>query len=135
MESPWDSHRWNLPRLCTSILEHYVSQRQNPEGPKVDRLPSEVQTLQSNLERLENVRSTGVYQLELETNHLRDVDRLLHRCYRTLSGLEQSLLQVEDHNDSNNGQKEPSELGDPKSRVHISFYRRTLEMSLMSIDL
>ena len=136
MESPWDSHRWNVLRLCTSILEHYVSQRQKPEGPKVDPLPLEVQTLHTNLERLENVRSTGVYQSELETNHLRDVDQLLHRCYRTLSSLEKSLLRVGDHNDSYNGQKELSELNDSKkSRVHISFYRRTLEMSLVSIDL
>ena len=135
MESPSDSHRWNVLRLCTSILEHYVSQRQEAEGPKVDLLPVEVRTLHTDLERFEKVRPTGFYHSELETNHLRDVDRLLHRCYRTLSGLEKSLLRVEDHNDRNNGHKEPSELGDSKSRVHISFYRRTLEMSLMSIDL
>lgn len=142
MQSPSESHRSQVGRLCASIrsiVENYLNTHQGPEEPDLEHLRFEVQTLQRYLELIEKVQSAGgARRPELENSHLRDVDRLLHRCYRTLSSLEHFLMCDRTQNSSAVDQEAPKDLHGltfSVPRVHISFYKRTLEMSLMSINL
>ena len=130
-----------VAELCASIkstIENYMSMHQASEEPHIEGLRLEVQKLHKCLELMEKVRSADVDRLDIEKHQLRDVDRLLHRCYRTLSSLENSLISGKNQPSNGNDQEELADLHGltfAVPRVHISFYNRTLEMSLMSINL
>ena len=134
MQSPSDSHGLEVASLCASIrtiIANYVRLHQTSEESDIDLLRHEVQKLHKYLELIEKVRSAGTRRLELEQIHLQDVDRLLNRCHRALSSLEQYLIHGSDQDES----RDLRGLTFAVPRVHISFYTRTLEMSLMSINL
>lgn len=131
MQSPSDSHGSQVAALCASIrtiIANYMRLHQTPEGSHINLLRQQVQKLHKYLELIEKVLSAGPRRLEREEVHLRDVDRLLHRCHRTLFNLEQYLIQA-------SGQDESRDLTFAVPRTHIGFYTRTFEMSLMSINL
>ena len=141
MQLPPEPHGLQLTELCASIkstIERYMSMHQASEEPHIEGLRVEVQKLHKNLEWIEKVRSAEVDRLDIEKHQLQDVDRLLRRCHRTLSSLESSLIRDRSQNSYGNDQEEPKNLHGltfPVPRVHISFYNRTLEMSLISINL
>ncbi|KAL8831803.1 MAG: hypothetical protein Q9191_000658 [Dirinaria sp. TL-2023a] len=132
MQSPSDSHGAQVAALCASIrtiIANYMRLHQTPQGCQIDLLQHQVQKLHTYLELIEKVLSAGSRsRLEREEVHLQDVDRLLRRCHRTLFHLEQYLIQGSD-------QEESRDLTFAVPRVHIGFYTRTFEMSLMSINL
>ena len=141
MQSSAESHRLQVGHLCASIrdiVEEYLNSHQTTEEPDLEHLRFEIHVLHKYLELIEKVRSAGAHRSELEKGHLRDVDRLLFRCYRTLSALEYSLTGGIDQGSTADGQANLRNLHGftfAIERVHISFYKRTVEMSLMSISL
>lgn len=141
MQSPPTSQRSSSVRLSASIkgiIEEYTQSHQRSGEPDGEPFRLEVQTLHRFLELIEKVRSAEAHRSELEKAHLRDVEKLLHRCHRTLQTLYESLITVRDQVPGTNGLEEPWDfrgLTFTAPRAHISYYTRTLEMSLMSLNL
>ena len=140
MQSPPKNQQTQISLLCASVehvIQEYLALHSRLDEPYMGGLQVEVRTLYKYLELIVKVGYAGVHRSEIEKRHLRDVDRLLHRCFRTLSSLEQILKPMTEHDPSSDGLQKSKELHGAifsVHRVHISFYRRTLELSLMSLN-
>ena len=140
MQSSQENHKTEISQLCASVdddIENYLRLHSRLDEPYVGGLQVEVRTLHKYLELIVKVGYAGVHRSDIEKRHLRDVGRLLHRCFRTLSSLKQVLKPVTDQNTECHESPQPKELHGATfsvHRVHISFYRRTLELSLMSLN-
>lgn len=128
-------------QLCDSInhiIEDYIHSHASPSQADIRPFHGEIQHLRKFLDLLDKVKNAGGPLLDEEESHLHDVNRLLRRCHRTLSGLHTTLKGVRHPDAHTNGHEEPWNLNTPTftvPRSYISFYRRTLEMSLMGIHL
>ncbi|KAL8736354.1 MAG: hypothetical protein Q9181_002459 [Wetmoreana brouardii] len=134
--------RLELVRLCASIkytLEQYSKTHSRLTESDVEPFRLEVQTLHRFLELFGRVQqSAEAHKLRPEDNHLRDVEQLLHRCQRTLLNLHAVLVRVRAQAPETEAHEEPWDFRGLTFRVpraQISFYTRTLEMSLVSINL
>ncbi|KAL8924209.1 MAG: hypothetical protein Q9208_004173 [Pyrenodesmia sp. 3 TL-2023] len=131
----------SVVRLCGSIrqaLERYADAHPSLEGNDVEPFRSEVQTLYTLLDLFEKVRNARDSRPDFEESHMRDVAKLLKRCHRTLLNVHTLLGRVEPSDKEINGQEEPWNFEAPTfatPRFYISFYTRTMEMSLMGINL
>ena len=140
MQSPQENYQTQISQLCASVehvIETYLAIPSRLDEPYIGGLQVEVRTLSKYLELIVKVGYAGVDRSEIEKRHLRDVDRLLHRCFRTLSSLEQILKPATDQDTGDDALPKPKDLHGATiaiHRVHISFYRRTLELSLMSLN-
>ena len=140
MQSSHENHQSQISQLCASVenaIEDYLRLHSRQDEPYMGGLQVEVRTLYKYLELIVKVGYAGVHRSDIEKRHLRDVDRLLHRCFRTLSSLEQILKSATDQDTGDNELLKPENLHGATfsvHRVHISFYKRTLELSLMSLN-
>ena len=141
MQSPTDFHA--LPdsvRLCASIQQIIEKQRdaqQESNDFNLDSFRHEVQGLLHFLRVFEKIQSLNEPKLDPEESHLRDVGRLLRRCHGTLLNLHKTLGGR--HLEIGVTKPEPTwTFTSPQFavvRFYISFYRRTLETSLMTVNL
>ena len=140
MQSSQENQQIHISQLCASVeslIDDYLGSHSRQDEPYIGGLQVEVRTLYKYLELIVKVGYAGGHRSEIEKRHLRDVDRLLHRCFRTLSSLEQILKSTTDQDTGGNGSPKPKGLHGATfsvHRVHISFYKRTLELSLMSLN-
>ncbi|KAL8996222.1 MAG: hypothetical protein Q9188_006613 [Gyalolechia gomerana] len=131
----------NVVRLCGSIqeiIEEHINTHPGTGESDIDTLRLEVQTLHQYLILIEKVRAAREPRLGVEESHLRDVSTLLRRCDRALLNLHKSLRRVGDPNDEVNGQAQPWDLRTATftvPRFYISFYTRTLQVSLIAFNL
>lgn len=127
--------------LCGSIkqiIEDYVSSNRLTSEADIEPFRLEVQTLHKYLDLFEKVRNAREPRLDFEQTHLRDVNHLLCRCQRTLSTLHSTLKRAGQTDADTNDQGKPWDLNASTftiPRFYISFYTRTLEMTLMGIHL
>ncbi|KAL8968491.1 MAG: hypothetical protein Q9183_002437 [Haloplaca sp. 2 TL-2023] len=141
MQTSSDIQRLGNVRLCArikGIVEAYTQRHSNPAESDGEPFRLEIQTLHRFLELFEKVRSAETHRSERERTHLRDVNQLLHGCYETLCSVYQSLLELREQASRIDGEEEAWDFqGLPfrAPRAHISYYTRTLEMSLHSIHL
>ena len=130
--------------LCAAVrqlIENYAASQSPASEPSLDPFRVELQTLSQYLDLFEKIRGASEHRLDIEISHLGDVRTLLHRCHRTLLVLHASL-QRETQSNSEVGQPAseaaPLECDAPNirtARFFISFYSRTLEMSLIAFNL
>ena len=141
MQSPLDDQELHISGLCASvrdIIDTYLSVHTRPEVAHNDGLRLEVQTLCTYLELIEKVRLAKAHKPDVERTHLRDIDRLLERCAETFTTLKQTLQEYTAQGEAGSqtiSLENPNETTFATSRIQISFYKRTLELSLMSINL
>ena len=128
--------------LCAQvkgILEEYTQSYGNPAESDGEPFRLEIQTLYTYLGLFERLRSAQTHRSERERTHLRDVNQLLHRCHETLRSVHESLLELREQASRIDGEEEEAwdfqGLPFRAPRAHISYYTRTLEMSLQSIRL
>lgn len=123
-------------RLCDSIMqimEDYSTSQKSPNGADIEPFCREVKTLCKFLRLVDKVYNVKEpRRLEMEERHLQDVAHLLTRCHRTLLELHSSLLR--------SSNQDPEKLGwyVPASAVpwfYLIFYNRTLEITIMGINL
>lgn len=125
----------NVVRVCGSIqeiIEEHINSYPETGESDIDTLRLEVQTLHQYLILIERVRAAREPRLGVEESHLRDVSTLLRRCDRALLNLHKSLRRLGDPN----GQ--PWDLRTATftvPRFYISFYTRTLQVSLIAFNL
>lgn len=132
--------------LCTSVgqlIINYDIPQCNPTAsePKLKPFRLEIQTLSQYLDLFDKIRGASETRLDVEISHLRAVKTLLHRCHRTLLNLHTSLQRAT-QSISEVGQQAGEtaflECDAPNiktARFYISFYNRTLEMSLIAFNL
>ncbi|KAL8948546.1 MAG: hypothetical protein Q9222_005280 [Ikaeria aurantiellina] len=127
----------NIVSLCASIkaiIEQYAQSHHGELDVEAFRL--EVQTLHSCLTRFDGIRHADT--LEIEESHLSNVNRLLHRCHRTLGNLHKTLDQHKALEPRPNDVGQSWNLGGSEiylPRAHISFHTRTLQMSSRTMTL
>ncbi|KAL9010500.1 MAG: hypothetical protein Q9173_004572 [Seirophora scorigena] len=127
--------------LCASvqqIIENYSSSYESLSEADIDPFRLEVQTLCTFLHLFDKVRNAREPRLDVEESHISDVTHLLHGCQRTLANLDLSLKRAWQPAAAVQGQQPPWNLNAPTftvPRFYISFYTRTLEMTLMGISL
>ncbi|KAL8714710.1 MAG: hypothetical protein Q9225_006518 [Loekoesia sp. 1 TL-2023] len=103
----------NVVRLCgfiKNIIEEYINSHQELDETDIEPFRLEVQTLHHLLVLIEKIRAANEPRLDVEEFHLRDI----------------------------NGPGEPWDLNTPTftvPRFYISFYTRTIEVSLKGINL
>ena len=141
MQSPTNIHA--LPdsvRLCASIqqiVEKQSDPQQESKDVNLESFRHKVQGLLHFLRIFEKIQTLNEPKLDPEEFHLRDVSRLLHRCHGTLLNLHKSLS--ERHQELYVTESEPTWSLTSQQfavvRFYISFYKRTLEMSLMTVNL
>lgn len=127
------NHLPKVVRLCASIRDIIgnIANRQDSPQSDIEAIRREVQVLYTHLKLIHRIQSAEARLSHLESAHLRDVDLLLHRCHRTLTSFHQCLTSVID-------QEEPWDfrvITHDAPRFHMSFYTRTLEMTLKAINL
>lgn len=128
----------HLCDLIRQIIEDYITTHQSPSEADIEPFRLEVQTLYKFLDLFEKIRHTKESRLDFEESHLRDINRLLRRCQRTLLSLRSSLEPAAYSHTDTNGHGGRWDLKAPTftvPRFYISFYTRTLEISLMGIHL
>ncbi|KAL8933865.1 MAG: hypothetical protein Q9216_006175 [Gyalolechia sp. 2 TL-2023] len=131
----------NVVRLCGSIqgiIEDHVNSYPATDESDIGTLRLEVKTLHHLLALVEKVRAAKEPRWDIEESHLRDVSTLLRRCDRTLLNLHKSLKQIHRPNGEVNGQAQPWDLKTSTfavPRFYISFYTRTLQVSLIGCNL
>lgn len=149
MQSPQEKHQLPVElqvklqagSLCAAVrdmIENYLILHSRPEETHLENLSIELQTLHKYLHLIEKVRCAAAHRSELEQSHLKDIDRLLHRCLWTLSSLEHSLNKARDQDRSSGEVIKSADIPEVRysvSSVYIGFYKRTLELSLMSMSL
>ncbi|KAL8983961.1 MAG: hypothetical protein Q9177_004830 [Variospora cf. flavescens] len=144
IKMPSPSHSNGIPsavHVCDSvrqIIENYINSFESPSEADIDSFRLEVHTLYTFLDLFEKVRSAREPRLDIEESHIADITHLLQRCQRTLADLHDSLRRAWHSATVGEGQQAPWDLRTSTftvPRVHISFYTRTLEMSLMGIHL
>ncbi|KAL9627172.1 MAG: hypothetical protein Q9204_006759, partial [Flavoplaca sp. TL-2023a] len=124
----------NVVDLCRSI-QAVVETHQPPGGSDVEAFRLEVHTLDNILGLIERIRCADVVRIPAEKAHLKDVNRLLHRCYRVLSKLWASVRDTATEADDI---QEALDLNEPSftlPRAYISFFTRTLQMTLTTFHL
>ena len=130
--------------LCATVrqlIENYAAPQSTTSEPNLNPFRVELQTLSQYLDLFDKIRGASEPGLDVEISHLRDVKTLLHRCHRTLLVL-YAWLQRETQSNSEVGQSASEaarlECDAPNirtARFFISFYSRTLEMSLIAFNL
>lgn len=129
----------NVVRICASIQE-IVEEHLNlhPGTDESDALRLDVQTLHQFLVWIEKVRAAKEPRLPVEETHLRDVGNLLRRCERALLNFHKSLRRAADPDGEVNNHAQPWDLKNSTfavPRFYISFYTRTLQVSLQGFSL
>ncbi|KAL8895402.1 MAG: hypothetical protein Q9207_008191 [Kuettlingeria erythrocarpa] len=120
------------------MLEHHAASHPSTGVKDVEPFLSEVQTLHLLLDLSEKVQNAREPRPDFEVSHLRDVAKLLRRCHRTLQTVHTALLRIGPSDTESGGQDEPWDfqaLTFATPRFYISFYTRTLEMSLGGMSL
>ncbi|KAL8749952.1 MAG: hypothetical protein Q9184_006606, partial [Pyrenodesmia sp. 2 TL-2023] len=142
MHTPLPSHGVpSVVRLCASIrqvLEHHAASHPSLEGCDVEPFQSEVQSLYTLLDQFEKVRNAKEPRPDFEKSHIHDVNKLLKRCHRTLQNVHTLLQPVGPINVETHGQKAAWDFKAPMfaiPRFYISFYTRTVGMSLRGLEL
>ncbi|KAL8868115.1 MAG: hypothetical protein Q9174_005207, partial [Haloplaca sp. 1 TL-2023] len=141
--SPPSTQRVSNVQLCArvkAIIEAYTQSHGggNPAESDGEPFRLEIQTLYRFLELFEKVHSAEAHRSERERTHLRDVNQLLHRCQETLRSVHESLLELRKQALRIDGEEEAWDfqgLAFRAPRAHISYYTRTLGMSLQAINL
>lgn len=144
IKMPSPSHSNGIPsavQVCDSvrqIIENYINSFESPSEADIDPFRLEVHTLYTFLDLFEKVRSAREPRLDIEESHIADITHLLQRCQRTLADLHDSLRLAWHPATVGEGQQAAWDLKSSTftvPRVYISFYTRTVEMSLMGIHL
>ncbi|KAI4179606.1 MAG: hypothetical protein L6R41_007742 [Letrouitia leprolyta] len=129
----------NVVRICASI-QHLIGEHLDlhPGIDEGDTLRLEVQTLHRFLVLIERVRAAKEPRLLIEEAHLRDVSTLLRRCDRALFVFHNALRHLVDVDSETSSQSQPWDLKAATfsvPRFYISFYTRTLQVSLTGFSL
>ncbi|KAL8829792.1 MAG: hypothetical protein Q9170_006017 [Blastenia crenularia] len=138
---PGNAELPNVVRLCgaiKNIIEEHINSQHGTLDADIEPLRLEVQTLYSFLDLIEKVRAAKEPRLNVEESHLRDVSHLLRRCSRTLLHLHKSLSRLRDSDVEGRDGAGAWDLNTytfTVPRTFISFYTRTLEVSLIGINL
>ncbi|KAL8816255.1 MAG: hypothetical protein Q9223_004701 [Gallowayella weberi] len=134
-ESQWGPGPTSLSLSIWEMIVQYRDANQVPNEADIDCFVLEVNTLHTHLNLYRKLRLKKADKLEVEKAHLRDVDRLLHRCKQVLEKL---LVLIKHTTSGAKALDVPWDLNQPTfqfPRAYISFFTRTLQMSLTTLNL